>query len=111
MTAYPRVARVRTAPSASLSFASLALVLGYVVLRTGTVWPAVMVHAVLDLTTLAAWQGAGPAGLRLALAASALVALVAGADVAGRRLGVRVRVPRVIDLRAASRAAPTIANG
>ncbi len=98
-------------PSASLSFASLALVLGYVVLRTGALWPAVIVHALLDVTTLAAWQGAGSPGVRLALAATALVALVAGADVAGRRLGVRVRVPQVIDLRTTSRAVPTTPGG
>jgi hypothetical protein len=104
------VAQMR-GPSASLSFASLALVLGYVVLRTGALWPAVMVHALLDLVTLAGWQGAGPASLRLVVAATALLALVAGADVAGRRLGVRVRVPQVIDLRAARRAAPSTASG
>ncbi len=89
-------------PSSSVAFASLALLLGYTVLRTGTVWPAVMAHALLNLTTIATWQTAGPSGLRLALAATVLVALVAGADVAGRRLGVRRRVPTVIDLRRAS---------
>ena len=85
-------------PSTSVAFASLALLLGYTVLRTGTVWPAVLAHALLNLTTIATWQASGPQGLRLALAAATLVALVAGADVAGRRLGLRRRVPTVIDL-------------
>jgi hypothetical protein len=39
----------------------------------------------------------------VAIAALSLLALVAGADVAGRRLGLRVRLPAVIDLRAAAR--------
>ena len=89
-------------PSSSVAFGSLALLLGYTVLRTGTIWPAAVAHALLNLTTIATWQTAGPSGLRLALAATVLVALVAGADVAGRRLGVRRRVPTVIDLRRAS---------
>ena len=87
-----------TGPSTSVAFASLALLLGYTVLRKGTVWPAVMVHALLNLTTIATWQTSGPQGLRLALAATALVSLVAAADVAGRRLGLRRRVPTLIDL-------------
>lgn len=82
----------------TVPFASLALLLGYTVLRTGAVWPAVLVHALLNLTTMAAWRGASPAGVRLAIAATALGALVAAADIAGRRLGVRRRVPSVIDL-------------
>ena len=87
-----------TGPSTSVAFASLGLVLGYTVLRTGTVWPAVMAHALLNLTTIATWQTSGSQGLRLALAATVLVSLVAAADVAGRRLGLRRRVPTVIDL-------------
>jgi hypothetical protein len=38
--------------------------------------------------------------VRLAIGAGALLALVAAADVAGRRLGLRVRVPTVVDLHA-----------
>jgi membrane protease YdiL (CAAX protease family) len=90
-----------TNPVTTLSFASLSLLLGYTVLRTGAVWPAVLAHALLNLTTIAAWRAASPAGVRLAIAASALGALVVAAQVAGRRLGVRPRVPTVIDLRAA----------
>jgi hypothetical protein len=89
----------------SVSFASLGLVLGYTVLRTGAVWPAVMVHALLNLTTITAWDHQGLAGLRLGIAGAALVALVAAADLAGRRLGLRVRVPTVIDLHAVHREA------
>ena len=90
----------------SLSFASLALLLGYTVLRTGAVWPAIVVHALINVMTLAAWQGSGLALVRLAMAAGALGALVAATEVAGRRLGLRTRVPTVIDLRAAP---PTLA--
>ena len=96
-----------TGPTTSLAFASLALLLGYTVLRTGAVWPAAMVHALLNLTTIATWQTGGPQGVRLALAATALVALVAAADVAGRRLGLRRRVPTVIDLRRAAAPVPS----
>ena len=96
-----------TGPSTSVAFASLGLLLGYTVLRTGTVWPAVVVHALLNLTTIATWQTSGPQGLRLALAATALVSLVAAADVAGRRLGLRRRVPTVIDLSRTSAPLPS----
>ena len=89
-----------TSLATAVSFASLALLLGYIVLRTGAVWPAVLVHALLNLTTIAARRGASPAALRLVIAATALGALVAAADVAGRRLGIRTRVPTVIDLSA-----------
>jgi len=90
-----------TTVTRSLSFASLALLLGYTVLRTGAVWPAILVHALIDVMTLAAWQGSGLALVRLATAAGALGALVAATEVAGRRLGLRTRVPTVIDLRSA----------
>ena len=93
------VAQMTTVPR-SLSFASLALLLGYTVLRTGAVWPAILVHALINVMTLAAWQGSGLALVRLAMAAGALGALVAATEVAGRRLGLRTRVPTVIDLRA-----------
>jgi hypothetical protein len=54
----------------------------------------------LNLTTITAWNQHGLAGGRLAIGAGALLALVAAADVAGRRLGLRVRVPTVVDLHA-----------
>ncbi len=103
-TALPGHVEQVTNPVTMLSFASLAIVLGYTVLRTGAIWPAAMVHALVDLVTLAAWQGAGAPGLRMAIAAISLLALVAAADLAGRRLGMRVRLPAVIDLRATARA-------
>ena len=102
-TALPGHVEQMTSPVTMVSFASLALVLGYTVLRTGAIWPAAMIHALVDLVTLAAWQGAGAPGLRVAVAALSLLALVAAADLAGRRLGLRVRLPAVIDLRAATR--------
>ena len=60
--------------------------------------------ALIDVMTLAAWQGSGLATVRLATALGALVAAteVAATEVAGRRLGLRTRVPTVIDLRAPS---------
>lgn len=106
-TALPGHVGQITGAATSVSFASLALVLGYTVLRTGAVWPAAMVHALVNLTTIAAWNQQGPAGLRIGIAATALVALVAAADVAGRRVGQRVRVPTVVDLPALQRGAPT----
>ncbi len=82
-------------------FASLGLVLGYAVLRTGALLPAVVVHALCNVTTIAAVTGTAAPGLRPALAATALVALVAGTTVAGRRVGLLRRVPVVVDLRTA----------
>ena len=99
-TALPGHVDQITGATTSVSFASLALVLGYTVLRTGAVWPAAAVHALLNLTTITAWNHLGLAGLRPAIGAGALLALVAAADVAGRRLGLRVRVPTVVDLHA-----------
>jgi len=86
--------------SSAVPFASLALVLGWVVLRTGAIWPAIAAHAVLNLATITAFAIDAPGGLRLALAASTLVALVVAADVAGRRTGWLRPVPSVIDLTA-----------
>ena len=99
-TALPGHVDQITGATTSVSFASLALVLGYTVLRTGSVWPAAAVHALLNLTTITAWNQHGLAGLRLAIGAGALLALVAAADVAGRRLGLRIRVPTIVDLHA-----------
>ena len=81
-------------------FASLAIVLGWVVLRTGALWPAMAVHAVLNLATITAFSVDAPAGLRLGLAGATLVALVVAADVAGHRTGRLRPVPSAIDLTA-----------
>ncbi|HEY8215881.1 MAG TPA: CPBP family intramembrane glutamic endopeptidase [Acidimicrobiia bacterium] len=81
-------------------FASLAILLGWVVLRTGAIWPAIAAHALLNLTTITVTATEGPGALRLALAAATLCAVVVGADVAGRRTGRLRPVPSVIDLTA-----------
>jgi membrane protease YdiL (CAAX protease family) len=83
-----------------LPFASLSLLLGYVVLRTGSLWPAVMTHSLLNLITLIALARHEPSGLRLVFAAATLGSLIIAADLAGRRLGRVGRVPSVIDLEA-----------
>lgn len=77
----------------ALPFASLGVVLGYAVLRTGALLPAVVVHAFLNIATIAVIVGEVSAGMRAALALSALVALVSGTIVAGQRLGILRRVP------------------
>jgi hypothetical protein len=77
----------------ALPFVCLGIVLGYAVLRTGALFPAAVVHALLNLATIAAWAGAISLPLRTALAASALVALVLGTVVAGRRMGIYRKMP------------------
>jgi membrane protease YdiL (CAAX protease family) len=84
-------------------FASLALVLGWVVLRTGALWPTVAAHAVLNLVTIGVLVTDGSALLRLGVGGAALLGLVAAADVAGRRSGRLRPVPSVIDLTAVPR--------
>jgi hypothetical protein len=76
----------------ALPFAALAIVLGYAVLRTGALFPAVMVHALLNLVTIAALNTNTPGAWRTAFAASALLALVGCTIIAGRRLGILQRV-------------------
>ncbi len=84
-------------------FASLALVLGWVVLRTGALWPTVAAHAVMNLVTIGVLVTDGSAVLRLVVAGTTLFGLAVGADVAGRRSGKLRPVPSVIDLTAVSR--------
>jgi membrane protease YdiL (CAAX protease family) len=72
----------------ALPFACLGVVLGYAVLRTGALLPAAVVHALLNLATIAALEGEVSAGVRALLAATALVALILATIVAGRRLGI-----------------------
>jgi membrane protease YdiL (CAAX protease family) len=79
----------------ALPFVCLGMVLGYAVLRTGALVPAVVVHALLNLATIAAFTGEISTPLRTALSATALVALVVGTVVAGRRLGIFRLVPVV----------------
>lgn len=87
------------------SFLSVALLLGYAAVRTGSLLPGFLVHLALDLTALAFFAGELPGSLRVVVDAGALVALVLGALLAGRRLGLRRRVPREIDLRDLTQAA------
>jgi membrane protease YdiL (CAAX protease family) len=82
----------------ALPFASLAIVLGWVVLRTGAVWTTVVAHSLLNLATMTVLADGAPVALSAALAAATLVALVAAADLAGRRDGRLRPVPSVIDL-------------
>jgi Type II CAAX prenyl endopeptidase Rce1-like len=79
----------------ALPFVALGMVLGYAMLRTGALLPAVVVHALLNLATIAAFKGEMPLALRSALAATLLLALVLGTVVAGLRLGLFRRVPVV----------------
>ena len=72
----------------ALPFACLGLVLGYAVLRAGALLPAAVVHALLNLATIAAFEGEVSPAVRTALAASALSALVLATIVAGVRLGI-----------------------
>ncbi len=80
-------------------FASLAMLLGYSAVRTGSLLPAIAVHALLDLVALAYFAGEIGATTRLVVAGTLLVGLAAGLMPAGRRLGLRRRTPAVIDLR------------
>jgi hypothetical protein len=82
-----------------LPFLSLAVLLGYVALRSGSLIPGFLVHVVIDLAALAFFAGELSASLRVVVDVGALLGLVLGLMLAGRRLGMRRRVPRVIDLR------------
>ena len=79
----------------ALPFVCLGMVLGYAMLRTGALLPAVVVHALLNLATIAAFSGEISSEVRTSMAATALVALVLGTVVAGRRLGIFRLVPVV----------------
>ena len=98
------VAQMNSALTA-LPFASLGVILGYAVLRTGALFPAVVVHAFLNIATIAVLAGEVSAAMRTALALAALVALVSGTIVAGVRLGMLRKEPVAIDLRRAARSA------
>jgi hypothetical protein len=57
-------------------------------LRTGALLPAVVVHALLNLATIATFEGDMAPAVRAVLAAALLLSLVLGTIVAGRRLGI-----------------------
>ena len=83
----------------ALPFASLGVVLGYAVLRTGALLPAAVVHAFLNIATIAVIVGDVSIQMRTTFAFVALVALVSGTTVAGMRLGILRRAPTSLDLR------------
>ena len=74
-------------------FLSLGVVVGYAVLRTGALFPAVVVHASLNLVTIMAFVDGVPAVWRGSFAAAALVTLIIGTIVAGVRLGILTPMP------------------
>lgn len=76
----------------ALPFVSLGIVLGYAVLRTGALFPAVVVRASLNIVTIAALSGHLSNAWRASFAATALVALIASTIVAGVRLGMLQRI-------------------
>ncbi len=75
-------------------FLSLAVLLGYVALRSGSILPGFLVHLVIDLAALASFAGELSAPLRVLIDVGALVGVVLGLMLAGRRLGLRRRPPR-----------------
>ncbi|MFM8305376.1 MAG: type II CAAX prenyl endopeptidase Rce1 family protein [Actinomycetota bacterium] len=81
----------------ALPFASLGMLLGYAVLRTGALLPAVVVHSFLNIATIALLVGEMSVAMRTALGLVALVALVSGTIVAGLRLGMLRREPDAAD--------------
>ena len=91
-------------------FLSLAVLLGYVALRSGSLLPGFLVHLTIDLAALAFFAGELPAILRVLIDVGALVGVVLGLMLAGRRLGLRRRVPRVIDLRSPDHSAAPVAT-
>jgi hypothetical protein len=80
-------------------FVSVAVLLGYVAMRTGSLVPGFLVHVTVDLSVLAFLDGRLATPERMVVGAGALLGLVLGCLLAGRRLGLRRRMPRVIDLR------------
>ena len=88
------------APISTLPFASLSLVLGWAVLRTGALWPVILTHLVLNLAAFGSVAGGFSPAARVAISLTALVGLLVGADVAGRRAGNLRSIPTTIDLTA-----------
>ncbi len=95
------VAQMQAAIS-TLPFASLSLVLGWAVLRTGALWPVIITHVVLNLATFGSAAGGISGTERVLICLTALIGLLVGADLAGRRTGTLRTVPTTIDLTAVS---------
>ena len=90
----------------AIILSSLTTLLGYTALRSGSIIPGFLVHLAIDLATLAYFAGALPNVLRVFVAVGSLIGLELGLMLAGRRLGLRRRMPRVIDLRESAPIAP-----
>ncbi len=76
-----------------LPFLSLAVLLGYVALRSGSLLPGFLVHLTIDLAALAFFAGELSSLMRVMIDLGALVGVVLGLMLAGRRLDLRRRVP------------------
>jgi len=99
-----------TGPANIVPFLSLAVLLGYVALRSGSILPGFLVHLTIDLAALAFFAGELPGTMRVLIDVGALVGVLLGLMLAGRRLGLRRRIPRVIDLRSDTRSAAPAAR-
>ncbi len=86
-------------PMEVVPFASLAFVLGYVLMRTGSVVVISITHVLVDLAAMSYLRGAVGNGGRMLFAGALLVSLIPTTVLAGRRSGLLRRVPTVIDLR------------
>jgi membrane protease YdiL (CAAX protease family) len=82
------------APWRLAPFITVGILLGYVVLRTGNLVAGLLVHALLNLATVAYLDGEISRLLWALLVVAALVTFARGAERAGRRLGVATRTLR-----------------
>jgi membrane protease YdiL (CAAX protease family) len=80
-------------PLQLVPFLSMAMLLTYIVLRTGALLPGIAVHALLNLATVAHLDGAIPYPAWVAIVALGLSAYALGAERAGLRLGLMTPVP------------------
>ncbi len=92
-SALPGHVEQMTGPGSVVPFASLAVLLGYAALRTGSLVPGIAVHVLLDLVALAYFVGSVTATTRVVIAILLLTGLTLAMMPAGRRLGLRRRVP------------------
>jgi membrane protease YdiL (CAAX protease family) len=69
-------------------FIAIALLLTYVVLRTGDLLPGMLVHALLNLATVCYLSGGMPRAVWAITVVAGLGIYAWGAETAGRRLGV-----------------------
>ena len=74
-------------PLQLVPFLAVAMLLSYIVLRTGALLPGIAVHTLLNLATVAYLAGAIPNLVWAAIVIIGLGAYATGAERAGRRLG------------------------